>query len=181
MVVFDPGMGRDDMEVSSLDKKLNVFSKGQCKPETDPLKAKWINAGRDFRIEVQQKRAVVGERSVYGAFLRFITRLIADVPGWDILDNASTKSAQIQMDDEDSEDDSEIHFHLGGLNCDWISENDSEASIQIEESQSRAIATTDTNKEITPKALWKGKSTAQPLLLPLLSRLQESPVIAVEE
>ena len=39
----------------------------------------------------------------------------------------------------------------------------------------------DMNIEITPKALWEGPSTAQPLLLPLLSRLQESPVIAVEE
>jgi hypothetical protein len=113
--------------------------------------------------------------------LGIVTKACEDVPGWDILDNAPTKPAQIQIDDEDSEDDSEIYFQSGGPHCDWISDNDSEASIPVEESQSLAIATMDTNKEITPKALWEGPSTAQPLVLLLLSRLQESPVIEVEE
>jgi tetratricopeptide (TPR) repeat protein len=181
LMILDLGTGCDDLDISPLTENFNVLGKGRDKPEIDPLKAKWIDAGRDFRIKLQQKIAVVGERSVYGAFLWLITQLIEDVPGWDILNNASTKSGQIQMNDEDRKDDSEIFFHSGGLNCDWISDNDSEASIQIEESQSLAIATMDTNKENTPKPLWEGPSTAQRLLLPLLSRLQESPVIAVEE
>jgi tetratricopeptide (TPR) repeat protein len=179
--LVDLGTECGDLDVSPLTEKFNVLVKGQEMPEIDSLKTKWINAGRDFKIEVQQKIAVVGERSIYGAFLRLIADSFIDVPGWDILDNASNKSARFQIDDEDREDDSEIYFHAGGPDCDWISDNFSEASIQFEESQSLAIATMDTNIETTPKALWEGPSTAQPLLLPLLSRLQESPVIAVEE
>jgi hypothetical protein len=181
LIIIDLGPGCDDITYLPLTEKFNVLRKGQDKPEIDPLQPKWIDAGRDFKIKVQQKIAIVGERSIYGAFLMLITQFLKDVPGWDTLNIASTKPVQIQTDDEDSEDDSEIYFHSGGHDCDWILDNDSEASIPIEESQSLSIATMDTNKETTPKALWEAPSTAQPSLLSLLSRLQGSPVVAVEE
>jgi len=179
--IFDLGTGFDDLDFSPLTEKLEVLWNRQDKPEIDPLRTKWIDAGRDLRTKVQQKMAVTDERSVIGTFLLILEAACEDVPGWDILDNAPTKPAQIQIDDEDSEDDSEIYFQSGGPHCDWISDNDSEASIQVEESQSLAIATMDTNKEITPKVSSEGPSTAQALLLPLLSHLQGSPVIAAEE
>jgi ATP:corrinoid adenosyltransferase len=180
-IIMDLGTGDDDIDYYPLTEKFNVLRKRQDKPEIDYLKTKWIDAGRDFKIKVQQKIAIVGERSIYGAFLMLVTQFLKDVPGWDTLNIASTKPVQIQTDDEDSEDDSEIYFHSGCHDCDWILDNDSEASIPIEESQSLSIATMGTNKETTPKALWEAPSTAQPSLLSLLSRLQGSPVIAVEE
>jgi len=45
----------------------------------------------------------------------------------------------------------------------------------------RRIATIETNKEIALKALWEEQSMTQPLLLQSLSRLQGSPVIALDE
>jgi hypothetical protein len=52
--LVDLGTECGDLDVSPLTEKFNVLVKGQEMPEIDSLKTKWINAGRDFKIEVQQ-------------------------------------------------------------------------------------------------------------------------------
>jgi hypothetical protein len=167
--------------ISALAKKLDIWLKGEDGLELEPLATKWIDTGRKINAKLEMKSDTVRQRSVSGVFLLVVKDFLLSVPGWDILDDVSTKPARIQIDNEDSEDDAEIYLPLGSSEYEWSSDEDSEASKEAREPQAFTVTKMDASKVVTPKALRDEPSTAQLLPLPLLSRLQGSPMIAVEE
>jgi hypothetical protein len=167
--------------IYALVERLNIWLKGEDGLVLEPLATKWIDTGRKINAELKKKSATVRQRSVSGVFLRVVREFLPDVPGWDILDDVSTKPARIQIDNEDSEDDTEIYLPLGSSEYEWSSDEDSEASKEAREPQAFTITKMGASKVVTPKALRDEPSTAQLLLLPLLSRPQGSPMIAVGE
>jgi len=167
--------------ICALVEKLDIWLKGEDGLELEPLVTKWIDTGRKINAKVEKKSAAVRQRIVSGVSLQFVQKALLKVPDWDILDDVSTKPARIQIDNEDSEDDAEIYLPLGSSEYEWSSDEDSEASKEAREPQAFTITKMDASKVVTPKALRDEPSTAQLLPLPLLSRLQGSPMIAVEE
>jgi hypothetical protein len=158
----------DFAELNCLGEKLDIWMKGQDAPHFEPLASKWIETGQEFRDEVKQRIDLLGEKSSSGRFLLYVTRRFTDVADWDMSKHASgetsTQIIRIQTDDVDSEGDSERECLDGG----------SEASVEVEESQSSMITGANGNKVLALEGLQDESSTAQLLSSLAFACLKES-------
>jgi Tetratricopeptide repeat/NACHT domain len=162
--------------IYAINEKLDIWLKQEDGLNQEPLATKWIDTGRHIITKLKNKTATVRQRSVSGVFLRFVKNTLLEVPGWGIFDDVSTQLARIQIDTGDSEDDTEIYLPFRSSEYGGSSDEDSETSTAAREPKAFTII-----KLGAPKALQEEPSTAQLLPLPLVPRLQGSPMIAVEE
>jgi hypothetical protein len=164
-------------ELTCVGEKLDIWMKGQDAPHFEPLASKWIETGQEFRDKVKQRIDLLGEKGSSGRFLLYVTRYLTDVAGWDMPKHASretsTQIIRIQTDDADSEGDSELCLRLGRSERECF-DGDSEASVEVEESQSSMITEANGNKVLALEGLQDESSTAQLLSSPALACLQES-------